>query len=63
MDRTQLIETAQAIVADGKGILAADESTPTIGKRFGSIGAENTEEKRAEYRGLLFETKGMDLFM
>ena len=48
MDRTQLIETAQAIVADGKGILAADESTPTIGKRFASIGAENTEEKRAE---------------
>jgi fructose-bisphosphate aldolase class 1 len=37
MDRTQLIETAQAIVADGKGILAADESTPTIGKRFASM--------------------------
>ena len=63
MDRTQLIETAQAIVADGKGILAADESTPTIGKRFASIGAENTEEKRAEYRGLLFMTEGMEKYI
>ena len=63
MDRTQLIETAQAIVADGKGILAADESTPTIGKHFASIGAESTEEKRAEYRGLLFETEGMEEYI
>ena len=63
MDRTQLIKTAQAIVADGKGILAADESTPTIGKRFASIGAESTEEKRAEYRGLLFETEGMEEYI
>ena len=42
MDRTQLIETAQAIVTDGKGILASDESTPTIGKRFSSIGTEKS---------------------
>ena len=63
MDRTQLIETAQTIIADGKGILAADESTQTIGKRFASIGAENTKEKRAEYRGLLFMTEGMEKFI
>ena len=63
MDRTQLIETAQAIVTDGKGILAADESTPTIGKRFASIGTESSEDKRAEYRGLLFTTEGMEEFI
>ena len=63
MNRSELIETAQRIVADGKGVLAADESTPTIGKRFASIGAESTDEKRAEYRGLLFETEGMEEYI
>ena len=44
-----LEEIATYIVADGKGILAADESNPTCGKRFESIGVESTEEKRRDY--------------
>lgn len=50
----ELAKIAQAIVAPGKGILAADESTATIGKRFAGIGLENTEENRRQYRQLLF---------
>lgn len=50
----QLETTAQAMVADGKGILAADESTGTIKKRFDSIGAESTEDNRRDYREMLF---------
>jgi len=50
----ELAKIAQAIVAPGKGILAADESTSTIGKRFANIGVENTEENRRKYRQLLF---------
>lgn len=50
----QLETTAQAMVADGKGILAADESTGTIQKRFDSIGAESTEDSRRDYREMLF---------
>lgn len=52
----ELKEIAQKIVADGKGILAADESTGTIGNRFKNIGSENTEENRRLYRQLLFTT-------
>jgi len=52
----QLEATAQAIVAGGKGILAADESTGTIKKRFDSIGAECTEDNRRDYRELLFRS-------
>ncbi|VDM05589.1 unnamed protein product [Schistocephalus solidus] len=52
----ELADTANAIVVPGKGILAADESTGTIGKRFASIGLENTEENRRAYRELLFTT-------
>jgi fructose-bisphosphate aldolase class 1 len=52
--REELIKTAQAIVAPGKGILAADESTGTIGKRFNAISVENVEENRRAYRELLF---------
>ena len=44
------------MVAPGKGILAADESSPTIKKRFDSIGVESTEENRRNYRSLLFST-------
>lgn len=55
-----LYETAQAIVADRKGILAADESTGTIAKRFDPIGVESTEETRRAYRNLLFTTAGME---
>ena len=50
----QIEQTAQAMVAEGKGILAADESTGTIKKRFDSIGAESTEDNRRDYREMLF---------
>src|SRR3954463_15421329 len=56
MNVQQLQSTAQALVADGKGILAADESTGTIKKRFDSIGVESTEEMRRAYRQMLFTT-------
>ena len=52
-------EIANYIVADGKGILAADESNPTCGKRFDSIGVESNEENRRDYRELLFRSEGM----
>ena len=55
-----LHETARAIVADGKGILAADESSGTIKKRFDSIGVESTEQNRRFYRGFLFAAPGME---
>eukprot|EP00177_Eucheuma_denticulatum_P000204 GFKZ01000358.1.p1 GENE.GFKZ01000358.1~~GFKZ01000358.1.p1 ORF type:complete len:358 (-),score=57.39 GFKZ01000358.1:2642-3715(-) len=55
----ELIETAKKISAPGKGILAADESTGTIGKRLSSIGVENNETNRRAYRGLLFSCKGL----
>ena len=60
MDLHKLEETAAAIVADGKGILAADESDGTIKKRFDSIGVESTEENRRAYRDLLFTTEGVE---
>lgn len=50
----ELKKTAQALVAPGKGILAADESTGTLGKRFAKIELENTDENRRKYRQLLF---------
>jgi fructose-bisphosphate aldolase class I len=56
----ELYENAQAIVADHKGILAADESSGTIKKRFDSIGVESTEESRRFYRQLLFTAPGME---
>ena len=52
----ELADIANRIVAKGKGILAADESTGTIGKRFSSIKVDNTEENRRLYRQLLFQT-------
>ncbi len=58
MDVKKLIATAQAIVAPGKGILAADESGGTIKRRFDTINAESTEENRRNYRELLFRTEG-----
>jgi fructose-bisphosphate aldolase, class I len=53
-----LNETARALVAPGKGILAADESSGTIKKRFDSIGVESTEDRRRAYREMLFTTEG-----
>ena len=54
-----LEEISNYIVSDGKGILAADESNPTCGKRFDSIGVENSEDNRRDYREMLFRSKGM----
>eukprot|EP00164_Ancoracysta_twista_P001985 GFYU01002614.1.p1 GENE.GFYU01002614.1~~GFYU01002614.1.p1 ORF type:complete len:370 (+),score=128.51 GFYU01002614.1:37-1110(+) len=55
----ELIQTANAIATPGKGILAADESTGTIGKRFAPINVENNEENRRAYRELLFTAPGL----
>jgi fructose-bisphosphate aldolase class I len=63
MDREELERTARALVASGKGILAADESTGTIKKRFDSIGLESTEENRRAYREMLFTTPGVEQFI
>lgn len=59
----ELIQTANRLAARGKGLLAVDESTPTIGKRLKSIDIENTEENRQAYRGLLFTTEGLGEFI
>ena len=53
----ELNTIARAIVADNKGVLAADESTSTIEKRLDSIGVESTEDNRRAYRELLFTTE------
>src|ERR1700704_75499 len=57
MNLADLNKVARAMVAPGKGILAADESTGTIKKRFDAIGVENTEDNRRDYRELMFRTK------
>src|SRR5579859_1428154 len=60
---SELHETARALVAEGKGILAADESGGTIKKRFDTISVESTEENRRAYRDLLFTTPGVEEFI
>jgi fructose-bisphosphate aldolase class I len=62
-DITTLAATAQALVAKGRGILAADESFGTIEKRFKKIGIESTEENRRAYREMLFTTEGAGEFI
>lgn len=59
MNLDKLKAVANAMIANGKGILAADESTPTIKKRFDSIDTESTEENRRRYREMLFTTAGL----
>jgi fructose-bisphosphate aldolase class I len=59
----ELHETARALVSDGKGILAADESTGTIKQRFDSMGLESTEDTRRAYRELLFTTPGAEEYI
>ena len=59
----ELISTASALATSGKGILAADESTNTIGKRFADIQIENNEGNRQAYRGMLFTTAGLGDFI
>ena len=63
MAHTELHDIAQALVTDGKGILAADESSGTIKKRFDSIDVESTEDNRRAYRELLFTTEGSEEFI
>ena len=63
MSTQDLAATARALAAPGKGILAADESSGTIEKRFDSIHVESTEENRRTYRELLFTTDGMGEFI
>ena len=57
--QSELEATIRALVQTGKGILAADESSPTIAKRFKSIGVESTEENRRVYREFLLATPGL----
>lgn len=59
MSEEQLVQTAAAMVAEGKGILAIDESTGTCRKRFDAAGVEFTEENRRAYRGMLLTTPGL----
>lgn len=61
--KEELAKNAKAIAAPGKGILAVDESTKTIGKRLESIGVPNTEEARQAYRGLLFTCPGLGQYV
>jgi fructose-bisphosphate aldolase class I len=64
MDTTTELETTiRDMVQAGKGILAADESAPTIAKRFAAIGVESTEENRRSYRSMLFTTPGLAEFV
>src|SRR6478735_11083613 len=59
MDLAELNRVANAMVAPGRGVLAADESAGTVRKRFEVIGVECTEDNRRDYRELLFRSKGM----
>jgi len=63
MDLKELESVARSLVAQGKGILAADESSPTIEKRFRGIDLPSTEENRRAYRELLFTTPGIPEFI
>jgi fructose-bisphosphate aldolase class I len=59
MNVEQLVQTAAGMVAEGKGILAIDESTGTCKKRFDAVGVASTEENRRAYRGMLLTTPGL----
>src|SRR5262245_4883778 len=63
MDKNALISTAHELVAEGKGILAADESSGTIKRRLDSINVPSTEENRRAYREILFTTSGVETFV
>jgi len=63
MDTALLAKTAAAMVAKGKGLLAADESSGTCESRFKSVGVDCTEENRRTYRGLLFTTPGIEQYL
>ena len=63
MDINALAQTAQALVAPAKGILAADESSGTIKRRFDSINVESTEQNRRDYREMLFTAEGAENYV
>jgi fructose-bisphosphate aldolase class I len=63
MSAQELIATAKAMVAEGKGLLAMDESTPTCNKRFEKVGIPQTEETRRSYRELIVTTRGLGEFI
>lgn len=63
VNRDGLFEVANSLVARGKGILAADESSGTIKRRFDALGIENTESNRRDYRELLFKAPGASDFI
>lgn len=63
MSRDELNTTIQELLAPGKGILAADESTPTLTKRFDALGIESTDESRRNYREMLCSTQGLNEFV
>ena len=63
MNEQMLMNIASSMVKKGKGILAADESTPTIGKRLQQIGVDSTFETRNEYRDMLFTAVGMENYI
>src|SRR5690606_29417698 len=60
MNEAELIKTAQAMVADNKGLLAMDESNPTCNKRFGALGIPQTPEMRRRYREMIVTTPGLN---
>ena len=63
MDIAKLVRTTKALVAPGKGILAADESTQTIARRFESVRVDSTEKTRRDYRELLIRTPGISEYI
>lgn len=63
MNVETLEKTARELVSPGRGILAADESTGTIGKRFDAAGIDSTEESRRAYREMLFTTEGIGEYL
>ena len=63
MNQTELLNTTRALLAPDKGLLAADESLPTIGKRFKALGIESSRETRRAYREMLFTTPDCASFL
>src|SRR5436190_22708065 len=63
MTSHDLEEIALALVSDGKGILAADETVPTLTRRFDTLGIKSTEESRRTYREMLFTSPGVAEFI
>lgn len=61
--KKELLSTIQNLVQPGKGVLAADESNPTIAKRFKAVNVESTEDTRREYRSLILSTPGLEEFI